>query len=173
MEGVCLVDSSNNVQMSDIIGVIWTGDISKGGWGGGGYGLIFTHESVIGSKTTPWWSGLVVYLGTGSRATQSDRQKVPTAVERLLEKKEFELSKASITRITFGSPGPFSRGKVMFKSLQGDVTIRLASRSANIHPEVVDRLLASLVTFARDRLYDEKTGALVADELTRRKELPI
>jgi hypothetical protein len=145
----------------DLLAVIWSSGTMHYGLGMG-YGLVITSTRVIGAKKTPWVSGFQRYLGPGSQTTESDIKKAREVAARLESEKDFELPKESIIRITYLAPGMVSGGHILFKTIQGDVELRLAAQTPDVGvARTVKQLIPALAAFASDRFYDEKTGARI------------
>ena len=84
-----------------------------------------------------------------------------------IERKRFELSKEGIFKILYEAPGLFFGGRIVFESVGERVDLGISVLSAwNQNTLLTVRALVdSLLAFAQDKLYDEKTGALVSDKL--------
>jgi hypothetical protein len=159
--------------MGDLIGVIWSLAITRKL--NAGYALVVKSDRVIGINKGAWgWnSSSTAYLGPGSKATESDRQAAEEVVAELLQKVDFDVPKSEISKISYRAPGLFSNGRVVIKGTSGDIELRLARLTPDIGVRlVIKSLLPSLVDFAADRVYDEKTGRLVAAEVKETGKLP-
>jgi hypothetical protein len=127
-----------------------------------GYGLVILPSRIIGTKKIPWSSGIIAYLGPGSRHTEDEKAKAIKIATELIGKKEFDFEKQSIVRIAYRSPGYIFRGHIAFKTTSDKVELKIANlTNAAITERTVLELIYSLMAFAPDRLYDETTGALM------------
>lgn len=159
--------------MSDLIGVIWSLAITRDS--NAGYALVIRSDQIVGVNKGAWGfsSGSLVYFGPGSRATESDKERAQEVATKLLERPDFELSKSDITKITYRAPGLFSKGHVVIASNKDDIELNLARLTPDIGVrQVIKSLLPSLVYFANDKLYDEKTGKLLGNEIMKTHRLP-
>jgi hypothetical protein len=145
-----------------MIGVISSADLHRGV--GNGYMLLFTNSRIVGanrpvSKDIPesyFWT-------TGS--SEADHDVAERVAAALIGRKQFELSKESIFKILYEAPGIFFGGRVIFDSVGEQIQVEMSVLSV-WNPsgvQVIRKLVESLLIFAPDRFYDEKTGALVRD----------
>jgi hypothetical protein len=118
------------------------------------------------------------YLGPRSTATEEQRRTARVVIDRInhakldvIERhqkdKEFTVDKESIIRITMKLPGEFRTGHVIFKTLGDEFRVSilpLASKVENAR-SILLALIPSLLEFAPDRFYDEKSGKLVSELL--------
>ncbi|MDA4112534.1 MAG: hypothetical protein OK474_00610 [Thaumarchaeota archaeon] len=167
------VESDSGRQFSggdELIGVISSWDLSR--TGETGYALVVTRGRVIGARRAEADVEFIVYLGPGSTATASDRERAVAAAARLLETRQFVLAKDDIAQILFRRPGLFSGGYAVFKTRLQAYKVEIAVVSGwNGGPLLASRtLMESLRTFSPDRLYDGKTGAIYIEELLRRDQ---
>jgi hypothetical protein len=130
------------------------------------YSLIITPSRIIGCKKKPLWQGLTVYLGPGSKATTAGRDKAQKVAAKLMEAKDFELPKDSIVKIVYRKPGLFSSGHIDIHTTGRELELVIGHTAGN--QRTLRALIPSLIAFAADRFYDEKTGALVEAEVLQR-----
>jgi len=144
----------------ELIGVIWSDYLT---FGPDHYALIITPSRIIGCKKRALWKGLVVYLGPGSKATTADREDAQKVLAKLMEAKDFEFPKDSIVKIVYRKPRLFSSGHLDIHTTGKGLELIIGFRAGN--RGTLEALIPSLIIFAADRFYDEKTGALVEAEI--------
>jgi hypothetical protein len=147
----------------ELIGVIWSDYLMLGPHH---YSLIITPSRIIGCRKKPLWQGFTVYLGPGSKATTADREKAQKVVAKLMAAKDFEFPKDSIVKIVYKKPGLFSGGYVNIHTTGRGLELVIGYTAGN--QGTLRALVPSLMIFAGDRFYDEKTGALVEAEVLQR-----
>ena len=155
---------------SDILGVIWSPYLHHDRWGG--YGLVVTADEVLGSKARPWADACSVYLGPSSRANPDERAHALKVAAQLAELKEFELHKSSIFRIDYHAPGQIARGHVVFRTANEAIELKINPLIDGTIPTTLKGLIPSLVAFASDRFYDEKTGTRVGEVILKTGKYP-
>jgi hypothetical protein len=130
------------------------------------YSLIITPSRIIGCKKKPLWRGLTAYLGPGSKATAADCENAQKVAAKLMEAKDFEFPKDSIVKIVYRKPGLFSSGHIDIHTTSKELELAIGYTAGN--KGTLRALVPSLIAFAGDRFYDEKTGALVEAEVLQR-----
>ena len=138
----------------------------------GGYGIVLTTDRVVGSRKNPLIDYCSTYLGPNSRATDEERAKATKIAGGLIENKEFELQKNSILKLLYRAPGIFSRGHITFNATSGDIELLISNLQSGSLVYTLKGLLPSLVAFAPERLYDEKTGVLVRTIIANTGKFP-
>jgi hypothetical protein len=151
----------------ELIGVVSSWDLCR--VGETGYALLVTRGRVIGARRPESDAEFMAYLGPGSTATESDRERAVATASRLLQTRQFVLPKDAIAQILFRRPGLFSGGYAVFKTMLQAYKVEIPVVSGwNGGPILVSRILAeSLRTFSPERLYDGRTGALYVEELLK------
>lgn len=154
-----------------LIGVVWSFAVHRGL--DAGYGIVVYYDRIIGCKKGSWNSYLTLYVGPGSKAADKEVADAIEVAKKLEENKEFEVPKDDVVRITYRAPGLLSRGHVIIGARAGDTRIDLASRTPEVGVDYATKaLLPSLAEFAQDRLYNEKTGNLIIEEIRKTHKLP-
>jgi hypothetical protein len=83
--------------------------------------------------------------------------------------KDFEIMKDSITKIVWEKEGFLHGGHFLFNTTQGDFQVDTRPKRGDASVvKTTNTILGALVVFAPDRLYNEKTGALVHDEVVEK-----
>ncbi|MDA4134358.1 MAG: hypothetical protein OK441_02170 [Thaumarchaeota archaeon] len=156
----------------ELISVISSWNLSRPGETG--YGLVVTKARVIGAKRPESEAEFVVFLGAGSMATEEERARAAVVGSRLLQTRQFVLTKASVAQIVYRRPGFLRGGNVVFKTpLQAfRIDIPTPSRLNDGTLDTSKVLLESLVAFSPERLYDGRTGALYVEERLKRTQDP-
>ena len=137
-----------------------------------GYGLVVCASRIVGSNTSAWSQEYSAYLGPNSQTTFEEREKATKIAEILIEKKGFEIPKDSVLKVIYRAPGLFSRGHVIFHTAPGDTKLIISDLQEGGTPRTLRGLLPSLVAFAPDRFYDEKTGELVGTIIAKTGKFP-
>ena len=162
-------DSRTQFSGSDeLIGIVSSWDLSR--VGETGYALVVTRSRVIGARRSESDDEFIVYLGPGSTAAESDGARAAATASRLLESKQFVLSKDAIAQILYRQPGLFSGGYAVFKTKLQAFKVEISVVSGwNEGPLLASRvLIESLRAFSPERLYDGRTGALYVEEVLKR-----
>jgi hypothetical protein len=145
------------------IGIISSADLHRGG--GNGYMLLFTNSRVVGANRPVSNDIPESYFWTTAESSEADHDVAERVAAALIGRKQFELSKEDIFKILYEAPGIFFGGRVTFDSVGEQVQVKTSVLSV-WNPsgiQVIRKLVESLLIFAPDRFYDEKTGALVRD----------
>jgi len=151
----------NTIFPEGLIAVVWSASLSPG--------LVVTPTRILGSSMSNWKSYCEVFLGPNSKATASDRDLAYAWAARLVEKKVFELPKESIRTIVYRRPGYFSRGHVVFKTAMEEKSVLIGNATSDVGAlRTLQVLVPALVTFAQDRLYNEKTGELLVNDMQKK-----
>jgi hypothetical protein len=146
-----------------LIGVISSADLHRGG--GNGYMLLFTNSRIVGANRPVSKDIPESYFWTTTESSEADHDVAERVAATLIGRKQFELSKESIFKILYEAPGIFFGGRVIFDSVGEQIQVETSVLSV-WNPsgvQVIRKLVESLLIFAPDRFYDEKTGALVRD----------
>ena len=152
-----------------VIGVISTIALGRGSVTNG-YGLVITHEKIIGAKAhRPFFPEFAAYLGPETKATESDRIKAREVADKLTAKQDFELKKSAITQIRLHLIlSKVANGYLLFKTQSEEVKLTLKGNfSGENEKKELDALLLSLMAFSPDRFYDDSTGNLVVKDYYR------
>jgi hypothetical protein len=147
-----------------LISVISSGDIHIGG--GDGYALVVTESRVVGAHRPDSVGIPEPYLWLVTESSEADRAAAGRMAAELIDRKQFDLSKESIFKILYEAPGLFFGGRLIFESVGAQVQLDISVVSVWNPGGILtlEKMVDSLLIFAPDRLYDEKTGALVRDE---------
>ena len=157
----------NGLQSEDVLGVVWSYSLIPFG------GLVFASNRIMGTTVPPPWSGFTsTYLGPTSHATDEQRRHALELASKIIEKKELDLLKESIEKMSYRAPGLFSRGHIIFQTSEEDIVVRIKNRQDGGVPRTLNGLIPSLVAFAADRFYDEKTGIPVSTEIAKTGKFP-
>jgi len=141
-----------------LIAVVWSASL--------GPGLVITPTRILGSNLSNWKAYCEVYLGPNSKATASDRDSAYSWAGRLVEQKVFELPKESIRTILYRRPSYFSRGHVIFKTNSEEKFVLIGTTTSDVGVrKTLQVLVPALEAFAQDRLYNEKTGNLLINDI--------
>jgi hypothetical protein len=148
----------------ELISVLSSWNLNRSGETG--YGLVLTKERVIGARRSESEAEFMAYLGAGSAATAEDRARAVAVGSRLLQTKQFVLTKVSVAQIVYSRPGFLRGGHVVFKTPLQAIKVEISTPSGwNDGPLQTSKvLLDSLVEFSPERLYDGRTGALYVEE---------
>jgi hypothetical protein len=149
-----------------VIGVVSSWDIR---WRESeGYALLITDSRLVGasmpSSTGEFWA----YFGPGQERDPKVNEEAGKRAEEIARRKDFELQRDHIVKIIYYGPGMLFGGRLLFATVgkKIDVSITVVS---GWNPGIVSTmktLVSSLLVFAPERLYDEKTGERVRDETT-------
>jgi len=152
----------------DLLGFIWSRKL----WyqeRDSGYALAITSNRVVGAPKSALLDSLEVYLGPGANVKQNQRERATMLFVEVMANKNLEVSKDSITRITWKDGGVLDGAHFLFTTREADFQIDTVAHSDNIQVvNTVNIILGSLVTLAPDRLYNSKTGALFHDEMVEK-----
>lgn len=159
------------MQSEQILGVVWAIEWARGF--PAGYAMIFTNTRAVGSKKMPMVHYCLAYLGPGSKATDDERNYALKTASELMADKQFEFPKESIVKVSYRAPGLFSRGHVIFQTVSETIELKIASKREGGVIRLLRTLIPSLVAFAEDRVWDEKTGTLLGQEILKTHKLPI
>jgi hypothetical protein len=152
----------------ELIAVLWSTNFVRSSRLG--YALVFTSSRVYGGKKASWFNSCEVDFGPGGGATETQRELAHKVAEEVDAKKDFDIAKETITKILFRENGLFSRGHAIFQTPTEEVRVEVKDTSGPRYSERSNALLAAvLVEFARDRVYDEKTGDLLLDVALRKE----
>ncbi|MDA4112816.1 MAG: hypothetical protein OK474_02100 [Thaumarchaeota archaeon] len=146
-----------------LIGVISSADLHRGV--GNGYMLLFTNSRIVGANRPVSKDIPESYCWTMTESSEADHDVAERFAAALIGRKQFELSKEGIFKILYEAPGIFLGGRVIFASVGEQIQVETSVLSV-WNPsgvQVIRKLVESLLIFAPDRFYDEKTGALVRD----------
>ncbi|MDA4134060.1 MAG: hypothetical protein OK441_00640 [Thaumarchaeota archaeon] len=151
-----------------LIAVISSGDIRLGR--GSGFALVVTDGRIVGTSRLESLGIPEPYLWVEGGSSETGRAAAQVEAARLIGRKKFELSKESIFKILYEAPGLFFGGRLIFESVGEEVRLDISVVSVRNPSGVltVEKMIDALLIFAPDRLYDEKSGALVRDENPRR-----
>ena len=151
-----------------LIAVISSGDVRLGA--GNGCSLVITDGRIVGTSRPESLGIPEPYLWVEGESSEKGRAAALEEAAELIGRKQFELSKESIFKILYDAPGLFFGGRLVFESVGEEVQLDISVVSVWNQGSVltVERMIDALLIFAPDRLYDEKTGALVRDENPRR-----
>jgi hypothetical protein len=150
-----------------LLGVVWAIQLSYGK--SLGYAVAVTSKRIVGAPKPAIWHSLLSYLGPGSKASEEDRQKANQVFQEILNVKDLELAKDSMTRISWSQEGFFTGGRFVFSMTQGEIEIDTPSRQSRLwSPRVPNLFARSLLVFAPENFYNEKTGVLIRDEWIER-----
>ena len=136
------------------------------------YGIVITTGEIIGSKKRSWTDGCSVYTGPASKASPEDRVHAFKVAAQLAERKDFELQKNSILRIDYHAPGQLTRGHLVIRTAQESIELKLNALTNGYLPPTLNALVPSLVAFATDRFYDEKSGMRVGEVILKTGKYP-
>jgi hypothetical protein len=153
------------IRREKLIAVISSGDIHPGGRDG--WALVITDGRIVGTRRPEAVGVPEPFLWVAGRSADEGRDAAEKMAAGLIERKRFELSKEGIFKILYEAPGLFFGGRVVFESVGERVDLGISVLSAWNRSTLltVRALVDSLLAFAPDKLYDEKTGALVRDKL--------
>ena len=153
------------IRREKLIAVISSGDIHLGG--GDGWALVVTDGRIVGARRAETVGVPEPYLWVAKESTEEGRAAAEKIAVALIERKRFELSKEGIFKILYEAPGLFFGGRVVFESVGERVDLGISVLSVWSQNTVltVGALVDSLLAFAPDKVYDEKTGTLVRDKL--------
>ena len=146
-----------------LLAIISSPDLHLGG--GDGYALVVTDGRIVGSGR-PGPAGVSVpRLWSATGSSEADRAEAEKDAADLIGRRQFELSKESIYKIVYDAPGLFFAGRVVFEAVGGRVQLGISSPSVWDPNGVltVRALVGSLLAFAPEKLYNERTGGLVSD----------
>ncbi len=151
-----------------LVAVISSGDIRLGG--ANGCALVVTDGRIVGSSRSESLGTPEPYLWVEGESPEISRAAAQKEAAEVIERKLFELSKESIFKILYEAPGLFFGGRLIFESVGEEVQLDISVVSVWNPGSLltVEKIIEALLIFAPDRLYDEKTGALVRDENPRR-----
>ena len=146
-----------------LIAVISSEDLHVGGEGG--YSLVVTDSRIIGANKGDLPDFGEPYLWLATESSQEELVKAEATALGIIGRKRFDLSKDSIFKILYEAPGLFFGGRVVFETVGKEVQLDVSAISVWNSGGVltVGKLISSLLIFAPDKLYDEKTGAFVSD----------
>jgi hypothetical protein len=135
-----------------------------------GYAIAVTSNRVVGAvKPALSYSPFGAFLDAGSKASDKDRQKAQQVFLEVLSNEHLELVNDSITRISWKKEGFFRSGYFLFNTTKGDFLISVRGNGGStVIMHAVNTILGSLVHLAPDRVYNEKTGVLVRDEVAEK-----
>jgi hypothetical protein len=149
------------VSTENIIGVINSAHLHKGILKG--YGLVIASDGVVGARKVKFTgSYFAAYLGRRSRLPDKDRARAYDKANDIAKDRNFELAKDAIRKITIKSPGILTGGHLIFESGQEEIKVDVASQMDKKEWTI---LLLSLIEFAPEKVYDEKTGQLLINVL--------
>lgn len=155
----------DSASLDGLIGVIWSANIQYGR--GMGYALVILKDRIVGARKSSWISSFEAYLGPGNKLRPADFVKARKIATELIQSKEFELPRGSITKILYKKPREYSRGHFIFlTTTQWEVQLdvpALAGSGGTL--STMRKLVASLIIFAPDLFYDEESGILIRDEV--------
>jgi hypothetical protein len=116
----------------ELLGLIWS--IYVRYQNSGGYALAITSDRIIGAQKSAFLHGFEAYLGPGSEVTEADRQKAQQIFPEIVAKKDLEILKDSVIKMSWKKAGFFHGARFLFVTRQGDfqiVTAPLAGVSWN------------------------------------------
>jgi len=150
-----------------LIAVISSGDLHFRN--GEGYELVITDGRIVGAPRAAALGVPDPFLWSAEGSSEEERVAAEKAASVIIGRKQFDLSKDSVFKILYESPGIFFGGRVVFGVVGEEVQLDISSVSVWSPGGVMTqrRLVDSLLVFAPDRLYDEKTGAMIKDENLR------
>ncbi len=129
-------------------------------------GLVITPTRVIGFTKWSWTKVCEAYLGPNSNATDEQRNNAIAWAKALTKEADFELQKDSIRRVVYRRPGWYSSGHVTFDAETGEKIVMLKYLSSNPAINTTLKVLVpALEAFAKEKLYNEKTGNLLVDDI--------
>jgi hypothetical protein len=145
--------------------VIWSMNLRYGNRGG--YALAITSNRVVGAPRSALFHYFERYVGPGSKATEEEHQQANQIFPEIVAAKDLEIPKDSVTKISWKKGGVFHKGHFLFNTTKGDFQIDTVSTNNTLSVvHTTNQILASLVDFAPDIFYDEKTGELFVKEAT-------
>ena len=136
-------------------------------------GFVFANNRIVGTTVLPPWRGFTsTYLGPSSHVTDEERTHALELASKIIEKKELDLPKESIEKISYRAPGFWSRGHIVFQTSEEDTVVWIKDRQEWGDLRTLNGLIPPLVAFAADRFYDDKTGILVYTEIAETGKFP-
>jgi hypothetical protein len=160
-------DRTSMFPREKLIAVISSGDLHFRN--GEGYALVITDGRIVGATRGAGPGVPGPYLWSAEGSSEEERLAAESVAADIIRRKRFNLSKGSIFKILYDAPGMFFGGRIVFGVVGEEVQLDLSSVSAWTSGGVATerKLLDALLAFAPDRLYDEKTGALINREAVR------
>jgi hypothetical protein len=145
-----------------LIAVISSGDIRLGGENG--CALVVTDGRIVGASRSESLGIAEPYLWVEAESSETGRAAAQEEATELIGRKQFELSKESIFKILYEAPGLFFGGRLIFESVGEEVQLDISVVSVWNPGSVltIEKTIDALLIFAPNRLYDERTGALVS-----------
>lgn len=128
-----------------------------------GYSLLITDGRLVGAYRAEYPDDFWVYVQPGSEPGEEIRAKALVMAEKIITAKDFEMHKGNIIKIILDEPSELSGGRLLIKGTGRQVELQVTIRSL-LSREIaltVDTLLNSLLAFAPELVYSEKSGARI------------
>ena len=150
-----------------LIAVISSGDLHFRN--GDGYALVITDGRIVGAPRAEALGVPDPYLWSAKGSSEEERKMAERAASELIGRKRFSISKDSVYKILYDAPSMFFGGRIIFAVVGAQVQLEISSISAWSPGGVMTQrvLVDSLLVFAPEKLYDEKSGGMIKDESAR------
>jgi hypothetical protein len=152
------------LRREQVIGVVSSYDVS---WNGStGYSVAITDSRMIVGLRTDFDSEFWAVFPPGKDREPELAKEAEMRVNETISRKRFELHKDKLVKIIFDPPGQVFGGRLVFVTVGQKADLRLTVLTG-WNPgsfKTAETLLESLLVFAPQILYDEKTGNLVRSE---------
>ena len=160
------------IRREKLIAVISSEDLRFGS--GDGCALVVTDARIVGARRGEDSGVSDPYLWSATGSSQEDAAAAEKAAAEFIDRKQFSFSKEGVFKILYEPPGLFFGGRVAFDSVGERVQLDLSVVSVWNPGSLltVRKLVGALLAFSPDKLYDEKTGALVRDESSGPRRAP-
>jgi len=152
------------LRREQIIGIASTWDIR---WRDSeGYALLFTESRLVGAPLPASGDVLLACFLAGKERDPAIAQLAQKRADEIIRTKDFELQRDKIVKVIYDAPQVFIGGRLLFGTVGRRVEVAISVMSG-WNPGMfttIDTLVSSLMVFAPDVFYDEKTGARIRDE---------
>ncbi|MDA4135439.1 MAG: hypothetical protein OK449_00395 [Thaumarchaeota archaeon] len=131
-----------------------------------GYALLITDSRLVGASLPAVADDFRAYFAPGKERDPKVDEEAGKRAEEISRRKDFELQRDHIIKIIYYGPGMLFGGRLLFATVGRKIDVSITVISG-WNPGIVSTmktLVSSLLAFAPERLYDEKTGARIRDE---------